>query len=681
MQQASSSSSESSLLTHGGHHLHHDNSTESSSTTQSTTSATSALTYYFVKPKDETIPTPYLFITNVTNVLKNNKHETTSSSDLYKLYEDWIIKEISENVENTEVETVLVREQKLKRKKKEKLERKKQQEASSSDHDGHDVVTSHPTIQIYVVFGDSEEAERVKHYLNEKYPFFHVSYADTATETKEQRKKKHVKGWSIECTSSTEHVKIPGLIVIENFLTEEEEEKIIKQVDQHDWVQELQRRVQHYGFRFDYDIRSIDFNGKVDPIPDYVQNIIPRMKGLLTTKQQEKDPTFVNDEYLSSFDFETYQADQLTINEYLPGQGIRPHIDVHGPFNDGLFLISLLSSTVMYFSKCVNDEVIEKKYVDLPRRSLAVLVGEARYLWRHAIMCRELDRVNGKIRKRQRRVSLTIRSVRKSGSCNCKWVEVCDSQQQDYVAHNLPYSQQLSTTNLELEYVQKTYNTIASHWDNTRHYAWPKVAEFIKSLPDYSVVGDIGCGNGKYIGLNPKCVWIATDRSEKLCEICVQKGFDVTVSDALNLPYKSNCFDATLNIAVLHHISSVARRIRLLKELVRVTKPNGLILIYAWSFEQEQHSKRKFQSQDVFVPWKLQAKYLSHGEEGDDDGDSQPPPIEDNEVTVKRYCHVYKQGELDELLLTKVKGVDIVDSYFDTGNWCLLVRKHKTNSV
>ncbi|KAG2392558.1 hypothetical protein C9374_011283 [Naegleria lovaniensis] len=666
MHPTTASSSETSSFTPGD---------ESSSTT---TPSTSSHSYYFVKPKDETVPTPYLFITNVGNVLKSEE-ESKTGSELHKLYEDWIIQEVSENVENVEVETVMVREQKLKRKKKEKLERKKQEASSSDDHDGP-VHASHPTIQIYVVFGDSEEAERVKNYLNSKHPVFHVSYADTATETKEQRKKKHIKGWNIECTSSTEHVKIPGLLVIENFITEEEEEKIIKQVDQHEWVHELQRRVQHYGFKFDYDIRSIDFNANVDPIPEYVQNIIPRMKDLLNTKQQEKDPSFENDEYLSSFDFASYQADQLTINEYQPGQGIRPHIDVHGPFNDGLFLISLLSSTVMYFSKCVNDEVIEKKYVDLPRRSLAVIVGEARYLWRHAIMCRELDRVNGKIRKRQRRVSLTIRSVRKSGSCKCKWVEVCDSQQQDYVAHNLPYSQQLSTTNLELEFVQKTYNTIASHWDNTRHYAWPKVAEFIKSLPDYSVVGDIGCGNGKYIGLNPKCIWIATDRSEKLCEICVQKGFDVTVSDALNLPYKTNCFDATLNIAVLHHISSVARRIRLLKELVRVTKPNGLILIYAWSFEQEQSSKRKFQSQDVFVPWKLQAKYLSHGEEQDDDNESQPP-IEDNEVTIKRYCHVYKQGELDELLLTKVKGVDIVDSYFDTGNWCLLVRKHKSDSA
>ncbi|EFC47941.1 predicted protein, partial [Naegleria gruberi] len=460
------------------------------------------------------------------------------------------------------------------------------------------------------------------------------------------------------------------LYVIENFITEEEEAKIMEQVEPKNWVIELQRRVQHYGFKFDYDIRSIDFNTQVEPIPEYTTNIMNRMKEAMKKKKEENDSTIMSDEFISTFDFETYNPDQLTINEYQPGQGIRPHIDVHTPFNDGLFIVSMLGSAVMYFSKCVGEEVVEKKYVDLPRRSLLILVGEARYLWRHAIMCRELDRVNGKIRKRQRRVSLTIRSVRKEGLCTCKYTDVCDSQQNNEIAHNLPYSQQLGTTNLEIEYVQKTYNQIASHWDKTRHTPWPRVHEYIKSLSDYTLIGDIGCGNGKYINLNPKCIWVATDRSEKLCEICVEKGYDVSVSDALNLPYKSNLFDVTLNIAVLHHISSVARRIRLLKELVRVTRPGGEILIYAWSYEQENSSKRKFQSQDVFVPWKLQAKYLN----GEDDQPS-PALIEENEVTIKRYCHVYRKGELDELVTTKVKGVDILDSYFDVGNWCLLLRK------
>lgn len=46
------------------------------------------------------------------------------------------------------------------------------------------------------------------------------------------------------------------------------------------------------------------------------------------------------------------------------------------------------------------------------------------------------------------------------------------------------------------------YEEIASHFSDTRHTAWPRIAEFIKSLPAGSLLADIGCGNGKYLGLN-----------------------------------------------------------------------------------------------------------------------------------------------------------------------------------
>lgn len=50
---------------------------------------------------------------------------------------------------------------------------------------------------------------------------------------------------------------------------------------------------------------------------------------------------------------------------------------------------------------------------------------------------------------------------------------------------------------------------------------------------------------------------------------------DVLVADAMALPYKSGCCDAVLCIAVLHHISSVERRVKLLTELARLLKPGN----------------------------------------------------------------------------------------------------------
>ena len=43
------------------------------------------------------------------------------------------------------------------------------------------------------------------------------------------------------------------------------------------------------------------------------------------------------------------------------------------------------------------------------------------------------------------------------------------------------------------------YETIASHFSDTRHTKWPRVAEFLRNLPNFSLVADVGCGNGKYL--------------------------------------------------------------------------------------------------------------------------------------------------------------------------------------
>ena len=66
---------------------------------------------------------------------------------------------------------------------------------------------------------------------------------------------------------------------------------------------------------------------------------------------------------------------------------------------------------------------------------------------------------------------------------------------------------------------------------------------------------------------------------------------DVLVSDALHLPYRSSSCDAVLCIAVLHHISTVARRVQLLRELARVLKPGGRGIVTVWATEQEDPAK------------------------------------------------------------------------------------------
>jgi alkylated DNA repair protein alkB family protein 8 len=113
-----------------------------------------------------------------------------------------------------------------------------------------------------------------------------------------------------------------------------------------------------------------------------------------------------------------------------------------------------------------------------------------------------------------------------------------------------------STPEIEKKYVHHVYDAIAPHFSATRFAKWPKVAGFLNSLRPGSIVLDAGCGNGKYLGFNPDCLFIGCDISPPLIEICAGRGHEVLVADAVNLPYRDDFGDAAISIAVLHHLST-----------------------------------------------------------------------------------------------------------------------------
>lgn len=45
---------------------------------------------------------------------------------------------------------------------------------------------------------------------------------------------------------------------------------------------------------------------------------------------------------------------------------------------------------------------------------------------------------------------------------------------------------------LEREHVHRVYSQIAPHFSDTRYKPWPKVAEFLLGLPEWSIVADVG---------------------------------------------------------------------------------------------------------------------------------------------------------------------------------------------
>jgi alkylated DNA repair protein alkB family protein 8 len=48
--------------------------------------------------------------------------------------------------------------------------------------------------------------------------------------------------------------------------------------------------------------------------------------------------------------------DQLTLNDYMPGQGIPPHVDTHSPFEEVFCSLSLKSGVTMNFKRALTDK-------------------------------------------------------------------------------------------------------------------------------------------------------------------------------------------------------------------------------------------------------------------------------------------------------------------------------------
>lgn len=76
------------------------------------------------------------------------------------------------------------------------------------------------------------------------------------------------------------------------------------------------------------------------------------------------------------------------------------------------------------------------------------------------------------------------------------------------------------------------------------------------------------------------------------------------VCDNLALPFRDESFDAVLSIAVVHHFATTERRVGALRELARVLRIGGRLVITVWAMEQRhrkvRHKYRPVERQAVF---------------------------------------------------------------------------------
>lgn len=147
-----------------------------------------------------------------------------------------------------------------------------------------------------------------------------------------------------------------GLNVIDEFVSNEEEASLLACLEWDSSSTELKhRKVKHYGYTFLYESNNIDRENPLPGgLPKEVEPLLNRLisKGIISVK-----------------------PDQLTVNQYQPGQGIPPHVDTHSAFEDTLISISLGSSIIMDFKHPDGRQCS----VLLPQRSCLLMSSDARW--------------------------------------------------------------------------------------------------------------------------------------------------------------------------------------------------------------------------------------------------------------------------------------------------------------
>lgn len=224
--------------------------------------------------------------------------------------------------------------------------------------------------------------------------------------------------------------------------------------------------------------------------------------------------------------------------------------------------------------------------------------------------------------------------------------------------------------------VESAYDSISAKWDESRtrpHQAFPFFeAEFLRRHRSlgrvcFARVLDAGCGNGRnaaaflsrFLRSRVDCADISAgmlaSASRNLCRRYAHRVSFAKADLAAGLPYASNCFDAAMCFAVLHHLKTGSARLRGLAEICRVLKPGSFAFVTVWV--------RSDCKKDCLVPFSL-----------------------GNKKSEPRYYHFFSKKELESLC--RRAGLAVSDSFYEdrgkkvgashksrTKNLCLVLQK------
>jgi len=201
--------------------------------------------------------------------------------------------------------------------------------------------------------------------------------------------------------------------------------------------------------------------------------------------------------------------------------------------------------------------------------------------------------------------------------------------------------------------VAKAYNAIAHGFSKTRRSPWVEMLRLMGSLKD-KVVLDAGCGNGRHLieVAREASLVVGLDLSVGLLKIARAwarrlglTNVMLVAGDLTSMPFRDDCFDASMCIATIHHVPTRALRLNAMLELARTLVRGGLALVSAWYRWQRRLSGRVlasaimriigmvFEFGDTYMPWRSRGRVY------------------------KRFYHLFTLKEMEELV--KVSGLEL----------------------